>query len=242
MGDLVITVVMITVDRSPSPNYLGATLDNFDRGGVWRSSQVSEIHLLNSNEDTKWLRAYRAQLDGRVIIHASVGRGLLPCENAGVALIAGAKSGSEWVLFCEDDIDVCDHFVDSVSRWLDRFVDPRYRVYSFGCAYPEAEGAAPAWEYQVKDFYGTQCFAIRPKDAVSLGEYLLTNPPVRGGAHPGKYDLMMHDWMKNTHPDLHCFLASAPSFVQHLGEQSVIEPREKVHQFKSWRGQQWRYL
>lgn len=257
------SVVMISIDRDVDgkENYASTTLENFERAGAFSSDCLASFNILVGSSPSQY--DYIFCSDGQPWypepIYAS--RRLLPCENAGHALIDGGlsalRSGSDFVLFLEDDLDFCSSFLESCAAWLSSRAEDadRYRLFSFGCAYPqivqlfEQQSLRPdlnilGWNYPVTAFYGTQCFAIRPQDALSLGTYLQSNPDVRGVKSPGAYDLMIHDWMRLTYPDpaYSHFLASVPSFVQHIGRQSICTGVEKPHIFPSWPGREWSFV
>lgn len=167
------------------------------------------------------------------------------CANLNVAnaLMRGSEQ-APWVLFLEDDIDVCNDFLGSVSRWLSDHADDQYILYPLGAAYPWVDNAVlnnqPAVEYPVDKFYGTQAFVIRAHDAVSLAQYLQDHCYDRTDDGTA-YDLLIADWHKTHYPDLPHLLTPAPSFVQHIGMTSVIRPRPVVHTFSSWPGREWTY-
>lgn len=237
-----ISIVMITVDRSPKENYLRTTIKNLRRAKVFESSRLCSFHLLIG--DKKGLEdIVRLECIGRQVSWAD--HRLLPCENAGRALRFGSLTGADWILFCEDDIDVCCDFIESVSTWLNQFSSSEYRIYSFGAAYDQVSQCVAmgrsAWAYPIDAFYGTQCFAIRPRDAASLGSYIESNPLIGGIHNPGAYDLMFHDWSRLAYPYYTHFLASAPSFVQHIGRQSICTGKDQTHTFDSWPGRDWSY-
>jgi len=262
-GDISIT--LITTDRFPRKNYLSETINNLVRGGVFESERLNLVHLLPSSErDTHWKIVYSWIVDERRPINIHVPHtSLLPCENAGRALQIGSQDKSKWVLFLEDDIDVCADFLDSVGKWLDRFGDnPDYRIFQFGCPYtPQVYlSHPPIWEYHsYYDFYGTQCFAIRSEDAESLGKYIFSNAefvrpnpsynplipdedasPFLYRRNPAQYDLMFCQWAEINYPNCR-FVASVPSFVQHIGEESSLTDSVSCHKFPSWPGRDWRY-
>lgn len=244
-----LSVTMITTNRAPKENYLPITRVNLGTR-KWISLFPSKKSDVGWEELGNWANVNLPDSD------------YLPCENAGRALVGGGEialgEGIGWVLFLEDDLDFCDEFFSSVSLWLGDHATDRYRLYAFGCAYPQvlslASGGrmirngketsnATSWQYPYTSFYGTQAFAIRAGDAISLGAYLLTNPLVRGVHSPGAYDLMIHDWMRENYPDprYSYFLASVPSFVQHIGRQSICTGLEQTHTFPSWPGREWKY-
>lgn len=244
-----ISVVMITMDREAEgkENYLPATLDSFGHGKIFSSDRLHSFHICVSRiASWSWLDGWTGQFFDRNPGLLNVySRDRLACENAGFALQTGARSGASWVLFCEDDILVCNDFLGSVGRWLDEYADDsRYTLYSFGTPYDQVKKADPftgnSWRYPVSSFYGTQCFAMRPEHALSLGAYIASNPIVRGVTNPNAYDLMFQDWMRENHPTK-TFLASVPSFVQHIGAQSICTGKEKTHTFDSFPGVGWSY-
>lgn len=167
------------------------------------------------------------------------------CVNGASAMDAGVASGAPWVLFCEDDLDVCGDFLESVGNWLDEFADPAFKVFPFGAAYPQVKDAARrlefSWRYPVGAFYGTQCIAMRRAEAQSLADYWRTEPEVNDTVSTSAFDLMLADWHKREFPEQPYLLASAPSFVQHIGRESVATNLAKTHTFTSWPGPFWAY-
>jgi len=156
---------------------------------------------------------------------------------------AGVATGAAWVMFCEDDIDFCGDFLESAGRWLDGFMDG-YHVAVFGANYPHVAVAAErlefVWPYPQELFYGSQCVALRREDAASLANYWRRCPPVKGATDMA-IDLMIADWNRIAHPEQPNFLASAPSFVQHMGRESYATDKEVTHKFKTWPGPFWVY-
>lgn len=243
-----IAAVMITVDRTSrgKTDYLPSTLTNWMRATA-RPTELSWLHSFtacDSGSSHDW-PGFAALRRLGICVSPSPPGGRIACQNAGHALILGGLSGAPWVLFMEDDLDFCADFLGSVGRFLDKYghID-RYRLFSFGAAYDQVTQAArngdDAWPYPIDAFYGTQCFAIRAADAVSLGNYISSNPLIRTVNNPDAYDLMFHDWAKNLYPG-NCFLASAPSFVQHIGRESICTGKEETHRFESWPGREWTY-
>lgn len=248
-----IAVVMITIDRSPKSNYLSETVSNLKRGGLFKSGLLHSFNMVDSKINKSTTEYVPEFVWHAFLVNADIDRGLgsdiyfkraernyLACENAGRALKIGAESGAAWVLFCEDDIDVCDRFLESVAAWLDQFASDRYGVYPFATPYDinnsnSQQTAEIAWD----SFYGTQCFAIRPRRANLLGNYLLSNPLVKGEVQPTFYDLMIADWLRSN--DL-LILCSNPSFVEHIGRESVCTNYTITHRSPSWPGREWSYV
>lgn len=246
-----IAIVMPTFDRSlvgGSESYLRATIENLRRGGLWQSQRRTTFLIVEGSGSAEARMLVFSALGTLSAQYTGSATRLLPCENAGRALNLGALTCAPWVLYIEDDIDVCADFLDGVGAWLDDHADPAHRLYAFGAAYtPQIEEQIArgrnAWEYPVHAFYGTQAIALRAEDARSLGEYWQASPKVRGVVAPGQYDLMVQDWLRNRFTEAEGrILASCPSFVQHTGRQSSIRPTDPCPPvFDSWRGREWRY-
>lgn len=263
-----ITVVMITVDRSPKRNYLQDTISNLRWGGVFQSERLRSFTLVVGQPiqrgvvDDDPSRDYDGVISDmgmRYSINAiTADHRLLPCENAGRALILGSKLASAhpqgWVLFLEDDIDCCADFLGSVGRWLDKYgtefgnlFHNSSALYSFGCAYPQISYASgDIWQHRPFTFYGTQAIALRPNFAQALGAMISSNPKIEHHdptesnrlLSPAEYDLMISHCAGFGH---HSISASIPSFVQHIGMESSLSDRSPCHTFPSWPGREWSY-
>lgn len=237
-----IAISMVTIDRSPSRNYLRETLQNLSRSGIWQSHRLHSFHLSDSEPKNQWSRLESKYY--ALTLHRPSFSPLIPSLNVATALMHGYQSGAKWILFMEDDVDVCHHFLDSVAIWLDLHATPAFPVYSFGTNYDAiasvAKGGGTYWRYPVKTFYGTQCFAINNENARSLSKYLEENPFYQN-INAGAYDLIMQNWALQEWPNNRHFLAACPSFVQHIGRHSIINPRKDVHSFKSWPGREWSF-
>jgi len=242
-----ITVAMITMDRSSrgKANYLPITLANMKRAGVFQSRHLHALHVFDSGSPDGWLRGIINEQGISAECHYPIAGPRLACENCGTALATAGLTDCDYVLFCEDDLDVSDGFLDSVADWLHDHGENgnQYPLFAFGAAYDQinqnfARGAT-AWVYPVRAFYGTQCFALRPADAVSLGSYVESNPLIGGVRNPNAYDLMFHLWADMKYPGC-SFLASVPSFVEHIGRESGCTGKDETHTFP-WRGADYRY-
>jgi len=235
-----IHAVMITIDRSPSPNFLSETMENLRRSDLATSYRLERLTVVDSGTSIEW--AIPAVIPSQRV--RMVGAPTPRCANLNVATaLRMGQTGMPWILFLEDDIDVCANFFDSVGAWLDDHAREDRRVYSFGANYGDVKEIARAggtsWNYPIRMFYGTQAFAIRSSDAVDLADHLEANPEHCGDGTG--YDLLMHGWSKARWPDVKHYLASVPSFVQHIGMSSVIRPRKIIHTFPSWPGRGWSY-
>ena len=236
-----IAAVMVTVDRSPQRNYLLTTLDNI-RKSRKSSARLHSLTLFDSH--TGFASRHAIGLDGDLRVVQSARR-LCGSMNVATALYMGAASSPDnvkWVLFLEDDIDVCADFFDGVGAWLDDYGDSEHLVYPLAAGYRWVDAAVKSGEsahvYPVRQFYGTQAFVMRIDDALNLSSYI-ADDPYRKNDEGVSWDLMMHDWATK-HGASH-FLTPCPSFVQHIGRESTVNPRPKTHQFASWPGREWSY-
>src|SRR5207248_6254739 len=136
------------------------------------------------------------------------------------AMRQAAGRQADWVLFLEDDIIVCAHFLDSVSAWLEDNSLESHRVVAFGAAYREIVALRDAgrtrWDYPISAFYGTQCICLRTPDAADVATYW------QNQNRQCLYDLLLKDWAREHYPAEEYFAASVPSFVQHVGRDSAI--------------------
>jgi len=235
--------VMRTVDRTarpkPARNYLGDTLQSLDQGGFFAAAK---LHLVDSSP-SPWLRD---SFNG----HANVGGALYEChfadrvytnnENALRALMIGLGTGADWIVHLEDDIAVCRDLPGSIDRWLTEYASEHYVLYTFHTPYRQvqdrhAQGLA-TWPYPVQAFYGNQCWAIRRADAEDLATYLTTRIPTWTTGQG--FDLIIKEWAN--HAGESFFLASCPSFVQHIGRESALH-LGRFHENGSFPGTDWSY-
>lgn len=236
-----ITLVLLTRDRSPRVNYLADTLKNLTRGGVWESNRLYQFIVVYSGPN----RSFLIDALQHVPFHVSTKYSTRAKVNQHVsdAFRFGASYQSPWVLYIEDDIDVCAKFLDSVGGWLDDYARKEFRLYPLGAAFDDSLWASlrdhSAWRYNVNDFYGTQAVVVRWLDAVSIANWLLQP---RFEENPGVYDLHLQEWSHVHYPELNYFLTPLPNFVQHVGEESLIIPdRNTAHKFPAWAGRDWFY-
>ena len=242
MRDL--AAVMVTVDRSPGRNYLVETLRNLKRSDLITSERLYSFDLVDSGPGSEWARsAAEWVMPGWFsVVAEQTGTKRTANENVAAALRQGhSRSFAAWVVFLEDDIDVCDRFFDSVGAWLDDCSRDDRRVYALGSCQVSKKSRGRAADIGIEHFFGTQAFALRRDDALNLSAYL--DEHVYDRTDTGaQYDLLMHDWALARWPSVRHFLASVPSFVQHIGRESVIEPRPSTHLFASWPGREWSYV
>jgi glycosyltransferase involved in cell wall biosynthesis len=257
-----IAAAIITIDRSPKEGYLGKTLDNLVRSGIEKSQRLHSLTVVDGGGPESFhatARVFDSKVDRLDFVSSMVGHHdekVFANLNVARALEEAASHGTKWVLLMEDDIDVCDDFIDAVGRWLDDHVHPKYRVYALGANYGDvddlAERGETCWPYPLMVFYGTQAWAVRNKDALSIAAFLrqhcedeveqvLASGEKRVVSGTGWDLLIARKWMPETYPDLNFFLTPCPSFIQHIGFGSSLQPDESVHVFPSFPGREWTY-
>lgn len=248
MRDL--AVVIKTRDRRPvgQPNYLGMTLACLARSGLWESSALHSVQIVDSgSHDPRDFIATEVTPNvpsglssHRLLIDLCADEGRTLHQTASLAIRRGAETLAPWVLVIEDDIDVCDQFVDGVVAWLEDHATPAQVLYAFGANYAQIQRAvikgATLWPYPVGAFYGAQAVAWSHEDALQLADWLGPDPSYDGVRNHG-HDLLLGRWGRSR--GLTHFAASAPSFVEHIGKGSGIN--NKFFRFASWPGPGWRY-
>ncbi len=236
-----IAPVMITVDREPKTNYLSRTLHNLLlRQGIYMSPNLQ----IFDSRPGGFAQSVVFNLGLADQVHIDTPTETR-CANLNVAAaLRGGAFSSDWVLFLEDDIDVCGYFIDSVLAWLSDHVTEEYQVYPLGANYMDVisryHEVKTSWKYPIEKFYGTQAFALRSEDALNLAEFL-ERDPYHFNEEGTSWDLIMHLWSKHKYPDSDHFLTPCPSFVQHIGRNSTVKPRDDVHIFPSFPGPYWVY-
>lgn len=241
--------VMRTVDRRPkATNYLGATLARLD--DVAPTTGLLPLYLVDSGSPhPTWVTETIAALnEGLPLAHLDVELitsevRLTNNQNAIRALEVGLDTGKPWIVHLEDDLDVIDDVFTGIAAWLgDHDGSPfeRFPLYTFHAPYKGVREAVTRghdfWRYPISVFYGNQCWAVRRIEALSLVDFLRVRVPTWSSGQG--FDLLIKAWATergHTH-----FLASAPSFVQHLGVESSLH-LGRFHQNSSWPGRAWSY-
>ncbi len=267
--------VQITVDRRqllenytarPHPaddariNYIGNTLRNLTRSGLFESKTSWTWDIVDSGSDDNYAVEFGIQdfvrTDLRLCAYHNYGWHRKANANFLAAMRIGAARDAEWVVFIEDDVDVIDHFVDGVADWLDDHAKPDTHVYVFGGAcLPgnpkslqerekqdgtmwETSQHDGEWTYPPNKFMGTQCIALRTTDVLAMVEWLEHDKQFNKRSYG--YDCEMRRWAEVTFGKDTKFTCTAPSFVQHTGSESAIH-LGRFHTYASWPGPHWTY-
>ena len=238
------SVALITVDRSPKQNFLAETVANLRRAGVFDSPLLDQFSVIDSgSESLQFIYDAFEDIDRGVYIVTGMRS---PTMNAAAAFRRAAyvaKPGS-WVLFLEDDIDVCASFLESTAAWLaDQPYLLKHRVFPLGANYPQQLKEArrvgqTAWQYPIDGFYGTLAVAVDAADAREIATAL--ERAQQTSDRPDCYDLHMAAWAKRQ--GVRDLLTPVPSFVQHIGTESIIRPESVFHTYETWPGRTWQYF
>lgn len=217
-----------------SVDYLHATMANLERAGVFASQVPWRMVVTDSGDQGGFVRQYAPD---RIVYQQTRA---IPNLNGAAAILHAAALGVGWVLFLEDDIDVCDDFLESVNAWINDVVDAKYRVYSLCANYVELEDCdGPKWDYPVAKFYGSQALALRSGDAASFGAYVVARQAT--WLSPKKFDILLKEWHLKTYPPLENMAASFPNMVQHMGRVSSVHTDGPFHEYWTWPGPDWSY-
>ena len=223
-------------------DYLNTTLENLERGGVFESRHlVGKVQIIDTSRSKIRQRISSNLLEKVRVNSPDRDEWRTLQQNAQIALEAASqRMRAKWVLVLEDDIDVCKNFLESVYKWLQDHKSKRRRMYVFGANYQQILNAVQEgksyWDYPVGAFYGAQACAWTREDAASIAAWLGSDPDYNGARNNG-HDMNLQVWGRQQ--NLNFFRASAPSFVQHIGERSGINNR--FFQFLSWPGRDWVY-
>lgn len=214
-----------TADRSPKPNYLGATVDSLRRHGV----AGSDIHVFPTDPDMGWLLTevpYQS-----VAFHRPAAR--LTANQNGIAPLGLLDTmDADWIILSEDDLEWCADPIGSMSRWLDEHAMPdvvMYRFFAFDRLTPVSAHAAMA---PLREQKGSQAVALRASDARRFASWAANHPldwrpkdaPFQNRPHDG-FDKLLGYWALQYRPEVTTGLVSRPFFVKHLGVQSSLHSR-----------------
>jgi hypothetical protein len=246
-----VSIAIKTKDRSPRKNYLGETLANMERAGVFRTRHLADLHIVDSGTET-WARTVSMGVMDTVFQVDSASRTLH--QNAARCIELAGSGSADWAMVLEDDLDFCDQFLESVVAWLEDHRVEMPQMYALGANYSQlncVDKGQGYWPYPVGAFYGAQALVWRREVAAELAKWLGPDPfivareeEVRLGHSPRSgiqvrnhgHDLLLQRWGKQQ--GLTHFVASAPCMVQHVGNESGIG--NKFFQFP-WGGRDWRY-
>jgi len=243
----------------PPVNYLGQTLDNLARAGIWASSHLHSLHVVSGGEMPGFLET-EVRSHGPLTIYPDALPGRTRQQNGAMAIQIAAETDADYVLKLEDDLDFCADFLNGVARWLGRYGAQDVNMFTLGMTFETYENsryAAPeesvlgpgesfeyvrGWlrdgqQFRMHDaatnggFWGAQAVLFRRQDALHCVEALGPDPRAGRLSNAG-HDLLLGEWAGRIGVAL-------PSFIQHLGEHSSIA-KTRFFQFP-WPGREWSF-
>lgn len=237
---MVIDIAVKTIDRSPKKNFLGQTVRNLERAGVFDSEHLGEFTIVDGGSPSvaRFFKSEEVQhcaFDaGRRTMH----------QNARRCIEIASSRKADFALVLEDDIDVVDGFLEQVVAWINDHKVWGPMMYVFGAAYGQiravVEKGGTYWPYAPDDFYGALACAWSRETAQDIVKWLGPDPFYlnKSGREDRDHghDLMLGRWGKERDVT---FLASAPCFVQHIGVDSTLN--NKMVTYTSWFGRDYLY-
>lgn len=191
-------------------DYLTATLKRLSESGTMKHPQVRGLHV-------------------------TYGHGLTPNENGARALELALKDNPDWVIFLEDDIDVLDDFIGSISRWLTDHERPKVHLYPLACQYSQCfEEGKSFWEYSTPAYYGSQGLILRAEPAKAFINFVRHE-----WKPPRAFDLALARWHEAYEPEATHFITPVPCFIDHLGDVSTFG--YNVGRFVGFKGREYSY-
>ena len=160
---------MMTVNRWPKPNYIRATFEYMKLGGVFDFPEVRFVIAESGSEDASYLDFLEDDdvLRERVEIIRSPKRISLN-RNFVRSLRLGAGISDEYVMLLEDDIEVCDRFMERVDTFLEKHGGEGV-LWTFHQSYQEIveryRDGFDYWNMEAESFYGTLCIVIEKATA-----------------------------------------------------------------------------
>lgn len=262
-------IVIGTLNRTPQKNYLGETLQALRRSGLWDSPVPFRMDIVDSgsHEAHEYLREQvnpnvpTGLTSHQLLMHTVPAYELDEQQQPQFALVdkthghvrrsrngnaleclrIGIASGAPWILFIEDDVDVCKDILGSIDRWLARHARRDRHLYTFATPYKMVcqayEQGHTQWDFPVKGFYGNQALAFTRRDAISAHDYITKR--LKTWDTGQGFDLLLKEWAFNTFKS-EFFLSSVPSFVQHMGQESSLH-FGRFHQVSGFAGHDWSY-
>ena len=209
-----IVATILTVDRSPRANFLANTVASLRASGLLHHPAFS-LHIFHSGENANINDANLE--DGNITLHTAPDRRHF---NLGLvnALRHASSLNPDFVLFMEDDIEVCPDFPDYVISTLAEFsADP---LMDFVTYYEEVMNryldGERCIDMPADSFYGTQCFAMTRENALSYADFVERNHQVK----PGFADVWFDSWLEDCDRP-RTVSCAVPSAAQHTGVEST---------------------
>jgi hypothetical protein len=213
-----ISVVMLTIDRSPKGNHLPQTIQSLKDSGLFEHPNFN-FTLTHSGEQ-------ESNISEALVVHPELNiiksEQLIPYNKAvAQAIETGLESNPGTVIFMEDDTKVCENFPQFATDAINA-VGKSNPLIDFTTYYKEITDAyfegKQFINMQAKSFYGIQCLAMRKSAAVSLSKYIKKHHSIKAGF----CDTWIESWQleEKLKPIITC---AVPSGVQHTGNNSTFD-------------------
>lgn len=246
-------ITMRCIDRSPKENYIHTTMKSLIASGLFNSKLSFEFHLFDGGSPSlDYLKQYKELKN--LSIHTPK---VETTKNEDWLRAVGycEQIKCDYVIQLEDDILFCNKWLESINTYLKKhkkLIDDNPMV-SFYTPYKEIERRTKKkieyWDQSFQQFYGTQCILFKKDIALKAVNHIIkgikdinnysfkfrkkNHKPA--GMIGACIDLWLQEWGVHEYPNKF-FIASCPSFVQHIGET----PNKHLHQ-SHFLGQKWSY-
>lgn len=168
-----------------------------------------KIILKAMPERARYIREIKDQIPGLTIVFDQI-------RNAMDTFVRGLEAaGTSPALYLEDDIELCDGFLEKVQQVLTEHGDVPVQFFS---RFKDDPVRGSRW-MPGSSFSMNQCHYLPVGMSLSLLEYQRSGRWPRAEEHPTGYDLMMADFFKER--GLQYWL-HVPSLVQHREGRSLI--------------------
>jgi len=210
---------IITSNRCPDENYIMNTIKSLEKENILNETEVNVFD--SGSEDVSYLDFLKNK---NIIVHTHNIK-LNLNENRIRAFETVEKHDGDYIIFLEDDIELCDEFLFKVKKFIKKY---DVGFWDFCTPYDEIvhrfNDGFDYWDCPIEKFYGTQCIVIKKdiipeiiielksgiKDMLAKGK-----PSSKGG------DLHFKRWfIKHNKTHMKCCV---PSLVQHKGKKSTID-------------------
>jgi hypothetical protein len=241
-------------------NYIDRTLNRFADSECFESRNLWTMDIVDSGSPESYaidygIKDFVENSHGRAEYHNG-GWNRNANQNFLAAMRMASHRGADYTVLIEDDVDFIDGFVDGVADWLTDHARPEAHVYVFGAACVPGSPKNPKdrekqdgtmwetsqqdgeWTYPSSKFMGTQCIALSSYDTQAMCHWLEADKQFNKRAYG--YDCEMRRWAETTFGKDTSFVCTAPSFVQHVGDESAIH-LGRFHTYASFPGHEWRY-
>lgn len=236
----------------PPENYFHITMESLKKSGLFESDINYELHLFDGGSlNLDYLNEYKEWKN--VFIHPT-DKYITRNENWIRALKYSENVNCNYVIGLEDDLKFCKNWIESIHKFTSenkKLIDNNPMT-MFYCPYQEIErkynNKKLYWLQPYKKFYGTQCIMFTKQRAIHCAnhiEHAILNhkdykfnfrSKISSGMFTQAFDMWLQEWGQSEFPKKY-FVASAPSFVQHIGEKGHC----KYHT-SFFLGEDWSYV